>query len=1088
MTRLTRITNPAPTLAQEPEFRIASHPPKVDPVGVAPSTRAEMVAPLTRAERVVPFTRADMLNADAPKLEVQDPQSAVALPASMSADRDGISFTLMPDKTAFHAAVDGTVTSNFFDGTTRIMSPTFDGRVAGPFGEFTSTSTTMMNGGHSGGQTVSNTYLTNTTGDLTGTAYIGTSASTQISVNADGSRESTATSTSGNIISVSRNLEGSITSRAYVREGTADGGVSTTTQIAASGESQIIARAGDGTTLTQSIGQDGNTSTLVVSPQGVQVSNQILGTVVNTVQENVVVTVNHDGTVGVVIADEGVLKVNIDGTYQESENRSLATQTSPDGKSSTISFNEGSTVTIYIDGSIAVNTSEGFTVNSGINGSAVVTSPDGICVTTTPSGQIVLAAGDGTTFVAAVDGYINVNTVQGNSLSVTPSGTITATDSDGCSLTNTSDGVIALAQSDGNTYLQSADGSFTISNQSGSTFTDYANGSSAVSIPGGTTFSVDPSGAVSGNAPGASYVSLPNGATAWNTSNVASLKMDQGASIALSGGVAYAVTADGVGISHTYSPDGSVTKFTFEDGSSIATTKNSAEFIGADGTSTNVPVENWKNFEGATNLVAELKSSDCANFEFNMSPDGVFLIPDGNSGSIELGLNAQLTWKSFDGAIVTAGSELQYSDPAGVVFSLDPSGPSSFNNGAGLINNFDLSGASSMQFMEKCTLTVTPGGTTVISAGEGDASFTIGVNGTVTAAAPDGTTIVASSDGTTVVNDYASNTVTTLVDGSTLINCDSGIAVVTSSVGTTAIATQDGATLVISPDGTTSVGTGDGVSIVNTGDGTTLTMMQGDVYVTNDQGTVLYDEGVSVSLPNGDTLSLSETGAIVQASGTSSVEISRDATLQISINDQEAIRVSDAGGFAWSNEEGSTVAINPETFSLEASFTFGIDIAMTSEGYVNVAMIDGSQISMFEDGSTLVVMSDATSVVVPDGGGISISSSDGTDVEVSNDASITVTSLLGDETESSAGASSIDSAPVQIEADALLVEETSSLLSPEEQIDIPSQAPVETVMSTFQVSFASAEDSSGSDSEILLEAVAEQENPENSIEPTSDPE
>jgi len=161
---------------------------------------------------------------------------------------------------------------------------------------------------------------------------------------------------------------------------------------------------------------------------------------------------------------------------------------------------------------------------------------------------------------------------------------------------------------------------------------------------------------------------------------------------------------------------------------------------------------------------------------------------------------------------------------------------------------------------------------------------------------------------------------------------------------------------------------------------------------------------------------------------------------------------------------------------------------MTSEGYVNVAMIDGSQISMFEDGSTLVVMSDATSVVVPDGGGISISSSDGTDVEVSNDALLTVTSLLGDETESSADASSIDLALVQIEAEALLAEETSSLLSPEEQIDISLQAPVETVMSTFQTSVTAPEDSSGSDSEILLEAVAEQGNPENSIEPTIDPE
>ena len=163
MTRSTRITNQAPALAQEPELRFASHPLKIAPVGVAPLTRAEMV------------------NADAPKLEVQDPQSAVALPLSMSVNRDGINYTLMPDGTAIHAAADGTVTSHFFDGTTRIMPPTFDGRVAGPFGEFTSTSTTMMNGGHSGGQTVSNTYLTNTTGDLTATAHIGSSASTQIS-------------------------------------------------------------------------------------------------------------------------------------------------------------------------------------------------------------------------------------------------------------------------------------------------------------------------------------------------------------------------------------------------------------------------------------------------------------------------------------------------------------------------------------------------------------------------------------------------------------------------------------------------------------------------------------------------------------------------------------------------------------------------------------------------------------------------------------------------------------------------------------------------------------------------------------------
>ena len=1027
MTRLMRTTTPAPALAKEPEFGIASHPPKVDSVGVAPLMRADIL----KAE-----------SAGASRLEVQDPKGAVALPGSMSVNRDGINYTLMPDGTAIHAAVDGTVTSLYSDGSTRIMPPTIDGR---------STSQTILNGG----QQISNSYVTNAGGDLTASANISNGASTQISVSVDGSRESTATSASGNIVSVLSNSDGSKTSTA-----TAPGGVSTMTQVGINGDSQIIARAGDGTTLTQSIAQDGNTSTLVVSPYGVQVSNQLLGTVVNTVQENVVVTVNHDGTVGVVIADEGVLKVNIDGTYQESENRPLAIQTSPDGKSSTISFNEGSTVTIYVDGSIAVNTSEGFTVNSGINGSAVVTSPDGICVTTTPSGQIVLAAGDGATFVASVDGYINVNTVQGHSLSVTPSGTITATDSDGCSLTNTRDGVIALGQSNGTTYLQSADGSFTISNQSGATFTDFANGSSAISIPGGTTFSVDPLGAISSNAPSVSYVNLPNGTTAWNTSTVASLKMDQGASIALSGGVAYAVTADGVGISHTYSPDGSVTKFAFEDGSSIATTKNSAEFMDADGSSTSVPVENWKNFDGVSNLVAGLISSDCANFEFEMSPDGAFLIPDGNSGSLELGLNAQLTWKSFDGATVTAGSELQYSDQAGVVFSLDPSGPSSFNNGAGLINNFDSSGASSMQFMEKCTLTVTPGGTTVISAGEGDASFTIGVNGTVTAAAPDGTTIVAGSDGTTVVNDYAGNSVTTLVDGSTLINCESGIAVVASSVGTTAIATHDGATLVISPDGTTSVGTGDGVSIVNTGDGTTLTMIQGDVYVTNDQGTVLYDEGFSVSLPNGDTLSLSDTGAFVQASGTSSVQISRDATLQISINDLETIRVSDAGGFSWSNEEGSTVAINPETFSLEASFAFGVDIAMTSEGYVNVAMIDGSQISMFEDGSTLVVMSDATSVVVPDGGGISISSSDGTDVEVTNDASLTVTALLGDESENAAEVPTLDSSQVQIEADAMLVPETNS---PQEF-------------------------SSGTDPLNSPEFVAEQENREIPTESTPEPE
>ena len=1055
MTRSTRITNQAPALAKEPEFGIASHPAKVVPEATNPALRVHILdEDLTKV----------------PSRGVQDPQSAVALPGTMSVDRDGISYTLMPDKTAFHAAVDGTVTSYFFDGSTRIMPPTIDGR---------STSQTIL----SDGQQISNSYVTNAGGNLTASANISNGASTQISVNVDGSRESKASSASGNTISVASNSDGSKTSTA-----TAPGRVSTTTQVGVAGDSQIIARAGDGTTLTQSIGQDGNTSTLVVSPKGVQVSNQILGTVVNTVQENVVVTVNHDGTVGVVIADEGVLKVNTDGTYQESENRPLATQTSADGKSSTISFNEGSTVTIYIDGSIAVNTSEGFTVNSGINGSAVVTSPDGVCVTTTPSGQIVLAAGDGATFVAAVDGYINVNTAQGHSLSVTPSGTITATDSDGCSLTNTSDGIIALGQSNGTTYLQSAEGSFTISHQSGATFTDLPNGSSAISIPGGTTFSVDPLGAVSSNAPGASYVSLPNGATAWTADKItSSLQMGE-TKIALSGGVAYAVTADGVGISHTYSPDGSVTKFTFEDGSSIATTRNSAEFLGADGTSTSVPVENWKNFDGASNLVAGLTSSDCANFEFKMSPDGAFLIPDGNSGSIELGLNAQLTWKSVDGAIVTAGSELQYSDPDGVVFSLDPSGPSSFNNGAGLINNFDSSGASSMQFMETCTLTVTPGGTTVISAGEGDASFTIGVNGTVTAAAPDGTTIVAGSDGTTVVNDYAGNSVTTLVDGSTLINSDSGIAVVTSSVGTTAIATHDGATLVISPDGTTSVGTGDGVSIVNTSDGTTLTMMQGDVYVTNDQGTVLYDEGFSVSLPNGDTLSLSETGAFVQASGTSSVEINRNSTLQISINDQETIRVSDAGAFSWSNAEGSTVAINPETFSLEASFTFGVDIAMTSEGYINVTTNDGSQISMFEDGSTLVVMSDSTSVVVPDGGGISISSSDGTDVEVSNDASLTVTSLLGDETESSADAPSLDSTPVQIEVDAMLLPETSSLLPPNQQIDISSQTPAETAMPTFQMPVTASEDSSGSDSEILLEAFAERENPENSIEPTIDPE
>ena len=43
-------------------------------------------------------------------------------------------------------------------------------------------------------------------------------------------------------------------------------------------------------------------------------------------------------------------------------------------------------------------------------------------------------------------------------------------------------------------------------------------------------------------------------------------------------------------------------------------------------------------------------------------------------------------------------------------------------------------------------------------------------------------------------------------------------------------------------------------------------------------------------------------------------------------------------------------------------------------------------------------------------------------------------------------------------------------------------------MPTFQMSVTAPEDSSDSDSEILLEAVAEQENPENSIEPTSDPE
>ena len=894
------------------------------------------------------------------------------IPSVSNTYSGGNSYTNMPDGTAFSTSVDGTATTFFPDGSSRTMPVKNEGH---------STSQTTL----AGGQEVSNSMFTDAAGNFTAGNKISNGASTDLVINADGSRTSNATSASGTMTSVANNSDGSRTAIA-----SAPSGVSTTTVAAPDGSSSTTGVAGDGTTTVQNVAVDGSTSTSVTSPAGVQVSNDGSGTTVNTVQGNVVVSVNADGSVNVIAGEAGSINVNPDSTFFAPNGVSLDANRSASGGHQIVGLADGTSVMIYNDGAIAVNTSEGFTVNSGTNGSAVVTAPDGVCVTTSPDGQLIVAAGDGSTFVVANDGYMNVNTTDGCALSITPAGTITATDFDGCSLTNTTDGFITLAQSDGTCYIQSCDGDFTIASPNGMSYTNSVDGSNVVALPSGTMFSVDPNGAACTAAPGVSYFDIPNGPTAWNTAAGTSMMMDSGAAVSISGESTYVVTADGMGVAQTFAYGNPSTIFSFADGSAMTAGPDSAVFTGSDGTVFGIAVDDWENFDTSMLSEFDLPVGACLEFDFNFTDGGGFTIPDGDSGVIELGGGLQLAWTTNDGQTFTADdSGFSYTNEDGVTLSFDDSGTANFNNGDGQSAIFAFDGTSAVIVEDGASITNTAGGVAVISCGD-DSCFTIGVDGTTTISAPDGTTIVAGSDGTTIVNDYAGNTVVTLMDGSTLITCDDGIVINSSSDGSTAIATDDGATVVVTSDGTSSASTDDGLAVINTSDGTTVTMIDGDVYVTSDQGTVAYADGAGVSLPDGESLTLNDGGAQLVTSEAAAFAIDAEGAVQISTPEGESFQISEDGGFVWSDADGSNVSVDPDSMIIDANYAFGVDIGVSPDGDLNVVTADGCEVNMYSDGSTSVMMSDASSVVVPDDGGISVSAADGTDVEVSNDGSVSI--------------------------------------------------------------------------------------------------
>jgi hypothetical protein len=541
--------------------------------------------------------------------------SGIPSPSNMYSG--GNSYTVMPDGTAFGPVVDGGMKTFFPDGSNRTMFVKNEGQ---------STSQTTL----AGGQEVSNSIFKDSNGNLITGNEISNGASTKLELNADGSRTSNATSASGMMTSVAHNLDGSRTAIA-----TAPNGVTTTTIAGPDGSSSTTGVAVDGTTTVQNVAADGSTSTFVSSPAGVQVSNDGSGTTVNTVQGNIVVEVNVDGSLNVVAGDAGMININPDGTFSAPE--SASDQRSASGDHQIVSLADGTSVLIYSDGAVSVNTSEGFTVNSGTNSSAVVTAPDGICVTTTPDGQLIAAAGDGSTFVVANDGYMNVNTNDGCALSITPAGTITATDFEGCSLTNTTDGLITLAQSDGTCYVQSCDGDFTIASPNGMSYTNTVDGSNVVALPSGTMFSVDPNGAACTAAPGVSYFDIPNGPTAWNTAAGTSMMMDSGAAVSISGDSTYVVTSDGVGVAQTFAYGNPSTIVSFADGSSMTTGVDSAVFCGTDGTVYGIAVDDWNTFDPSVIPDFSSQGGACFDFDYQFTDNGSFAIPDGESGVIVLG-------------------------------------------------------------------------------------------------------------------------------------------------------------------------------------------------------------------------------------------------------------------------------------------------------------------------------------------------------------------------------------------------------------------------------------------------------------------
>jgi len=167
-------------------------------------------------------------------------------------------------------------------------------------------------------------------------------------------------------------------------------------------------------------------------------------------------------------------------------------------------------------------------------------------------------------------------------------------------------------------------------------------------------------------------------------------------------------------------------------------------------------------------------------------------------------------------------------------------------------------------------------------------------------------------------------------------------------------------------------------------------MIDGGMYVTNDQGTIPYALGTDVLLPGGDALNLTEQGATLLTPDSSTFELGIDGALSINTSQGESIEVSQDDGFKWSDQSGSSMSIDPASMAIDASYAAGGTLEVNGSGELNVTTAADCVVAMYPDGSTSILMSDATSLVVSDSGAISVVAADGSTMAISSDGVLSV--------------------------------------------------------------------------------------------------